>query len=166
MQTAHGERVTTKEPTTTAEPTTTVPPTTEEPTTPEETTTKKVSVDDYEFKGMKLTVSKDKKDFFVDMVIENGTKIYLNDIYGGTTMEEDVYRGSTGTRIADAIWATYEPEKVDEFYESYIEPGLDVSEITFDKNAVIEYNGEHRWYFYYVGENNKGRAVFDIYEIE
>lgn len=152
--------------TTTKEDVTTTEPTTEEPTTPEETTTIKLPVHLYKFKGEKLVVEMDKKDFFTELVIEDGTKIYLNDIYGGTTNDDDRYRANIAQAITIAIWKEYNEDKVGEFEDKYWEPGTDVFLISFEQNAVIEYNEGHRWYFYYVGENDKGYAVFDIYEID
>lgn len=159
---------TTNEDVTTTEPTTDEPTTqehtTEEPTTPEEPTT--VSVDDYDFKGEKLTVDMEKKDFFYELIIENGTKLYLNDIYSGTTNKDNLYRGHACQTIAIAIWKEYNEEKIGEIEDKYWEAGTDVFKITLEQNAVIEYNEGHKWYFYYVGENDKGKAVFDIYEID
>lgn len=157
--------VATTEPTT-AEPTTPEETTTQEPTTPEETTTIKLPPHLHKFKGEKLVVEMDKKDFFNELVIENGTKLYLNDIYGGTTDDDNRYRANILQGIAKAIWKEYNSDKENEVVNRYWEPGADVFEISLDQNAVIEYNEGHRWYFYYVGENDKGFAVFDIYEID
>ena len=158
--------LTTKEDVTTTEPTTEELTTPEESTTPEETTTERVPVSLYEFKGKELIVDMDKKDSLDGLIVENGTIIYLNDIYVGTSNTDNLFRGDTGQAIAIAIWGKYNEEKIIEFEDKYWEPGADIFKITFDQNAVIEYNEGHRWYFYYVGENNKGYAVFDIYEID
>ena len=156
--------VTTKEQTTTPEPTTTVPPTTEEPTTPEEITTKKVSVDDYEFKGRRFVVDMSLKEYFEGFIIEDGTVIKINDIWGSEY--NDTERGAGVQTIVNAIWIEHNKEKAVAFVDMYWEPGADIFEVSINENAVIEYNEGHRWYFYYVGERNNGRAVFDIYEIE
>ena len=59
------------------------------------------------------------------MIIEDGTKICLNDIYDGTSDDDNRYRGNIAQTIAIAIWIEYNEEKAVEFEDKYCEPGSD-----------------------------------------
>lgn len=158
----------TPETTSATEPTTTVKEvetTTEEPTTTEEVTT------EYEYKGEIVIVNADKKEMFEELVVEKGYKFYMNEI-----VEEDDYnpdyeenadgwRGSVAKYIAIALYSKNYINKLEEFYNTYTEPGLDHIYISYDQNAVIEYTGEKKMLFHFVKEQG-GYATFDVYEVE
>lgn len=136
--------------------------TTEEPTTPEETTEEPST--EYVFKGEQFAVSSTKKALFMDLVVEKGYKIALNDIVGeneGTDGE----RGCVGLDLTIALYFKNHVDKADEFAYNYWEDGADSLEISYDKNVIIEYNEEEKMYFHFVKEEN-GYAYFDVYEID
>ena len=84
--------VTTEKETTTATEVTTQEPTTEEPTTPEET-------EEYMYMGTKVNIPIEAIDYFNGLILENGDKIYLNDIYSDDSVEYDDDRGSFASAL-------------------------------------------------------------------
>lgn len=137
--------------------------TTEEPTTTQEVTTEETTTS-YRYKGESFVVPSSKKEIFMDLVVEKGWKVALNDIVGKDE-GDDADRGRVGRYLIFALYKRNHIDKVNEFEYTYWEPGYDVLEISYDQNVIIEYNEEEKMYFQFVKEGN-GMVAFDVYEIE
>ncbi len=87
--------------TTTVAEATTKEPTTPETTTPEVTTEEPTT--EYVEKGERLIVDVSLKDYFMDLTIEKGDKIYLNDLIGEDDGDE-YDRGRLGEKIAFVLF--------------------------------------------------------------
>ena len=148
---------TTKEDVATTEPTTPPETTTQEPTT-EEPTTK------YVYKGEKFKVESSLKDYFMNLTIQKGDKISLNELIGKDDGDEYA-RGALGVSIAKAIYKKNHVDKYEEFFYTYEVVGTNEQIIPYEKNVVIEYNEEEKMYFYFIKESG-GYALFDVYEVD
>lgn len=100
----------------------------------------------------------------MDLTIQKGDKIYLNDLIGEDDGDE-YDRGRLGHKIASVLFLKNHIDKLEEFDYAYIEVGSARYSAPYDQNVVIEYNEEEKMYFYFVEEIN-GYACFDVYEIE
>ena len=149
-------------PTTTVAEVTTKEPTTPEATTPEVTTEETTT--EYVWKSDGFVVDASLKDYFMDLTIEKGDKIYLNDLIGEDDGDE-YDRGGLGFEIAYVLFFKNHRDKLDEYAYTYIEVGSARYSAPYDQNVVIEYNEEEKIYFYFVEEVN-GYACFDVYEID
>ncbi len=138
--------------------------TTEEPTTTQEVTTEEPTTE-YQLKGWYVTVPIDKKDMFFDLTVEKGYSININDIYPQEGEDYDIYRGILAQQIAVAVFIDNYTQKLDEFYDEYWAPGANSISISYEQNAVINYNCDKRFYFYWV-EDTDGKAFFDVYEVD
>lgn len=147
---------TTKEDVATTEPTTTEP-TTEEPTTEEPST-------EYVYKGQKFAVSASLKDYFMDLTIQKGDKISLNELIGESDGDE-YERGYLGIDIMRALYRENHIDKYEDFVYTYQVVGTVDYSIPFEKNVIIEYNENEKMYFHFV--RDRGKYVdFDVYVID
>ena len=143
---------TTKEDVATTEPTT-AEPTTQEPTTEEPST-------EYVYKGMEYIIESVNKDYFLDLVVENGHVFEVNEFVDES--ENDVLRGKRAFSLVRALYQN-DNSKVIEFESKYFAPGATVIEISSSENLVIKYEGNIKLRFYLVKDNGE-RAYFDVYE--
>ena len=158
----------TKVESTTKEDVATTEPTTAEPTTPPETTTQEPTTEEpsteYVWKSEGFVVDASLKDYFMDLTIQKGDKIYLNDIMGKDEGDE----GDRGTLALDLVRILYKEnhiEKYQKFVETYRVDGTAEYIIPYDDNMLIEHDVNEKMYFHFIEENN-GWAVFDVYEID
>ena len=147
---------TTKEDVATTDPTT-AEPTTQEPTTEEPTT-------EYVMKGERFIVDASLKDYFMDLTIQKGDKISLNELIGKDDGDE-YDRGTLGDKIMSALYFKNHYEKYMEFVYTYEVVGSTGYSIPYDKNVVIEYNEDEKMYFHFVKAAGK-TVLFDVYEVE
>ena len=148
--------------TTTKEDIATTEPTTAEPTI-QETTTEEPSTE-YVWKSEGFVVEASLKDYFMDLTIQKGDKIYLNELIGKDAGDEYA-RGELGRKIARILLFENHFDKYEEFVYTYRVAGTAECSIPYDKNVAIEYNENEKMYFYFVEESD-GYAVFDVYEID
>lgn len=138
--------------------------TTEEPTTTQEVTTEEPTTK-YQRKGQVVAVPIDKKDMFMDLTVEKGYSININDIYPQEGEEYDIYRAILAEQIAVAVFIDNYTQELENFYDQYWAPGANSMSISYEQNAVINYNCDKKFYFYFEKEID-GLAVFDVYEVD
>lgn len=146
--------------TATKETTVTETTTKEETTTQEETTT-----GEYKYKGTKFGISTQKKEFFDEIVVENGYKFVLNDIVPQTTGNHYIDRGGIAGMILVALYSEQNPKKIDEFYNQYKKSGDHTLMIQYEDNVVIEYEGDKKMLFHFVEEKGY-TSYYDVYAID
>ena len=147
---------------------TTAEPTTAESITPPETITQESTTEEpsteYVYKGEKFVVDASLKDYFMDLTIQKGDKISLNELMGKDAGDE-CDRGNLGVKIVKALYRKNHIDKCNDFVYTYRAEGTAEYIIPYEKNVVIEYNEEEKMYFHFV--NDRGDFVdFDVYEID
>ena len=145
--------------------------TTEKITTTEVETTTEEPTTEYKYKGEMLVIYSSKKEILEEVVVEKGYKFYINDLVDEECeIDPDGCRGTVAKFIAIALYEDNYADKLDEFYNTYSEPGLDHIYITREQNAVIEYEGDEKVLFHLVEVKNVEGcgeyAYFDVYPIE
>ena len=145
---------TTKKDVATTEPTT-AEPTTQEPTTEEPST-------EYVMKGERFIVDASLKDYFMDLPIQKGDKISLNELVGEGG--NDNLRGLMGHKIVEILFYKNNIDKYREFVNAHEVVGTTSYSVSYDENLIIEYNEDIKIYFYCVKEVD-GSVLFDVYEV-
>ena len=130
-------------------------PTTTEKPIEEETST------EYVYKGEHFAVKASLKDYFMDLTIQKGDKIYLNELIGKDDGDE-YDRGNLGDKITSVLYFKNHYDKYEVFVDTYRIDGTAEYSIPYDKNVVIEYNEDEKLYFHFV--KDRGKYVdFDVY---
>ena len=146
--------VTTQEQTTTKE----VETTTEEPTTTKEVET----TTSYKPKGKEFSIANNQAEFFYDLVLNTGDKIYLNEVWPGDTEVDRMERGSATTTIYSNFGMR---DELREFQKKYMESeGLYMPEVPEAENYYIEYSGPSVKFIFYKSDDL--RTYFDMVPIE
>ena len=129
--------------------TTTVPEvTTEEPTT------------EYVYKGIEFYCSDKDAEYFNGLILENGDKIYVNDIW---KEESEYYDGERGS-IAYAILGNFKMEEERQAFRDKYWSDSTWPFVPYSDNYCIEYTGEKVEFV--LAEKLDGGVIFDVIPVE